>query len=148
MNTSDPDSISPFPPSRADAVHVGHSDLPFFNLLEGTQLQLLRVDLDQGIWVVKVRWTPGFVVERHYHTGPVHAVTLSGRWYYTEQPHEVNTAGSYLFEPSGAVHTLKVADDIAVINKGEIVEDCVAGEIRASKHPFVQKFLNTWFGKQ
>lgn len=42
---------------------------------------------------------------------------------------------------------LKVADDIAVINDGIIVEDCSAAEIRNSKHPFVQHFLNTWFGK-
>jgi phospholipid/cholesterol/gamma-HCH transport system ATP-binding protein len=42
---------------------------------------------------------------------------------------------------------IKVADDIAVINKGEIVEDCSSAVIRDSKHPFVQKFLNTWFHK-
>lgn len=42
----------------------------------------------------------------------------------------------------------KVADDIAVIHEGEIVEDCPKEQIRASKHPFVQDFLRTWFGKQ
>jgi phospholipid/cholesterol/gamma-HCH transport system ATP-binding protein len=43
---------------------------------------------------------------------------------------------------------LKVADDIAVIHEGEIVEDCPASQIRNSRHPFVKQFLNTWFGKQ
>ncbi|HET6347387.1 MAG TPA: ABC transporter ATP-binding protein [Myxococcota bacterium] len=43
---------------------------------------------------------------------------------------------------------LKVADEIAVIHEGEIVEDCPASEIRHSRHPFVKQFLNTWFGKQ
>jgi phospholipid/cholesterol/gamma-HCH transport system ATP-binding protein len=43
---------------------------------------------------------------------------------------------------------LLVADDIAVINDGRIVEDCPASEIRNSKDPFVQKFLHTWFRKQ
>lgn len=43
---------------------------------------------------------------------------------------------------------LKVADDIAVIHEGRIVEDCPAKEIRNSKHPFVQLFLQTWYGKQ
>jgi phospholipid/cholesterol/gamma-HCH transport system ATP-binding protein len=43
---------------------------------------------------------------------------------------------------------IRVADDIAVIHEGVIVEDCPASEIRKSSHPFVQKFLNTWFGKQ
>ena len=43
---------------------------------------------------------------------------------------------------------MKVADDIAVLHKGEVVEDCASNEIRHSKHPFVKEFLNTWFGKQ
>ena len=43
---------------------------------------------------------------------------------------------------------LKVADDVAVIHEGRIVEDCPASEVRSSKHPFVQQFLRTWFGKQ
>ena len=43
---------------------------------------------------------------------------------------------------------LKVADNIAVIHQGEIVEDCATAEIRASKSPFVQAFLRTWFAKQ
>jgi phospholipid/cholesterol/gamma-HCH transport system ATP-binding protein len=42
---------------------------------------------------------------------------------------------------------LRVADDIAVIHEGVIIEDCKASEIRQSKHPFVQHFLNIWFEK-
>ncbi len=42
----------------------------------------------------------------------------------------------------------KVADDIAVINAGVIVADCPKDELRHSKDPFVQKYLQTWFGKQ
>ena len=43
---------------------------------------------------------------------------------------------------------LNIADDIAVIHRGEIVEDCLPEDIRKSQHPFVKKFLGTWFGKQ
>ena len=43
---------------------------------------------------------------------------------------------------------LKIADEIAVIHEGRIVEDCLAKDIRDSRDPFVQQFLNTWFGKQ
>jgi phospholipid/cholesterol/gamma-HCH transport system ATP-binding protein len=43
---------------------------------------------------------------------------------------------------------LKIADEIAVIHQGKIVEDCAVDAIRQSKHPFVQEFLQTWFGKQ
>jgi hypothetical protein len=41
----------------------------------------------------------------------VHAVTFSGRWKYKEYP-EVNTGGSYLFEPAGSIHTLTVPADV------------------------------------
>ena len=43
---------------------------------------------------------------------------------------------------------LKVADDIAVLHKGEIVEDCTPDELKRSQHPFVREFLDIWFGKQ
>ena len=43
---------------------------------------------------------------------------------------------------------LKVADDIAVIHQGVIVEDCPASELPKSRDPFVQEFLHKWFSKQ
>ena len=43
---------------------------------------------------------------------------------------------------------LAVADRIAVIHQGEIVEDATPAELRQSKHPFVQEFLHCWFKKQ
>lgn len=43
---------------------------------------------------------------------------------------------------------LAVADDIAVIHQGEIVEDTTPDGLRQSKHPFVQEFLHCWFKKQ
>ena len=50
-------------------------------------------------------------IARHKHTGEVFAFTIAGRWKYLEYP-EVNTAGSYLFEPAGSIHTLTVPDDV------------------------------------
>ncbi len=37
------------------------------------------------------------------------AFTISGSWKYLEYP-EVNTAGSYLYEPAGSIHTLHVPE--------------------------------------
>ena len=54
---------------------------------------------------VRVRLEPGATIQRHKHTGEVFAFTLAGAWKYLEYP-EVNTAGSYLFEPAGSIHTL------------------------------------------
>ena len=98
------------PPGIPRAVHRGESDLPFVALGDGTHLQLLQVDIPQGLWVVRTRFEPGVTVPTHKHTGPVYAVTLAGRWKYREYP-EVNTAGSYLYEPAGSIHTLTVPPD-------------------------------------
>ena len=43
---------------------------------------------------------------------------------------------------------LAVADQIAVIHEGEIVEDTTPAGLRQSKQPFVQEFLHSWFKKQ
>ena len=41
-----------------------------------------------------------------------------------------------------------VADRLAVLYDGHLVAEGTPGEIRASEHPFVKKFLSTWFEKQ
>ena len=92
------------------ALHVGEEDAPFVDLGNGVELQVLKIDIEAGLWVIRNRFQPGLVVERHKHTGCVHAFTLSGSWKYLEYP-EVNRAGSYLFEPAGSVHTLIVPED-------------------------------------
>ena len=91
------------------AIHRGESELPFLQFGEGVELQLLQVDLDQGLWIVRTRFQPGITIPTHKHTGAVFAVTLAGSWKYLEYP-EVNTAGSYLYEPAGSVHTLHVPE--------------------------------------
>lgn len=94
------------------ALHRGEDELPFVDLGDGSELQLLQCDVETGLWVIRTRFQPGYQVPTHKHTGEVFAVTLAGSWKYREYP-EVNTQGSYLFEPAGSVHTLIVPDDIA-----------------------------------
>jgi len=93
------------------AVHRGESDLPFVDLGDAGKLQLLQVDLANGVWIIRNRFEPGTTVQIHKHTGHVHAFTQTGRWHYLENPEAVNVAGSYLYEPAGSVHTLHVPDD-------------------------------------
>jgi 2,4'-dihydroxyacetophenone dioxygenase len=89
------------------SLHRAEQDLPFVPYQQGVDFQLLQVNLDIGLWVIRARAEPGITLQRHRHTGEVMAFTLSGSWRYLEYP-EVNTAGSYLFEPSGAIHTLHI----------------------------------------
>ncbi|HZJ27383.1 MAG TPA: 2,4'-dihydroxyacetophenone dioxygenase family protein [Acidimicrobiia bacterium] len=91
------------------ALHRGEDELPFVPLGDGSHLQLLQVDIEAGLWVIRTRFEPGITIPRHKHTGEVFAFTIAGSWKYLEYP-EVNTAGSYLYEPAGSVHTLTVAD--------------------------------------
>ena len=98
------------PAASGEALHIGEHDLPFVDLGDGTRIQLQQVDLTRGLWVLRTKFAPGYQVATHYHTGPVFAVTFKGKWLYKEYPHVVNTAGSYLFEPAGSVHTLMVPE--------------------------------------
>ena len=93
------------------ALHRGESDLPFVDLGDGSEMQVLQCDVEAGLWVIRSRFQPGYLVPTHKHTGEVYAFTIAGSWRYVEYP-EVNTAGSYLFEPAGSIHTLTVPDDV------------------------------------
>ncbi|MCL6250195.1 2,4'-dihydroxyacetophenone dioxygenase family protein [Altererythrobacter sp. KTW20L] len=78
----------------------------------GIRLKLLMADVEGGRFAVRMGFAPGTQVFPHKHTGEVHAITRAGSWTYLEYPDSpANVAGSYLFEPPGSTHTLKVADD-------------------------------------
>lgn len=106
-------AAKPIVPVSSDVrtLHVGSSDLPWAEAGDGSAVQLLHVDLNQGIWISNTRVPPGYSVVKHFHTGQVYAVTQQGRWFYAESPEEVNSPGSYLFEPAGSVHTLTTPAD-------------------------------------
>lgn len=90
--------------------HAGEDDLPWVDATGGVWLKVLRVDAANGIWVVRNRFEPGARLQRHRHTGPVDGYTVSGRWHYLEYDF-FSTAGSYIREPAGSVHTLDVPAD-------------------------------------
>ncbi|MER5390886.1 2,4'-dihydroxyacetophenone dioxygenase family protein [Saccharopolyspora sp. NPDC002686] len=87
------------------------NEVPLVDTEPGTKLQLLRLDLEAGRWVVMFHMEPGTSVPIHYHTGTAEVFTLKGRWYYQEYPDQPQTTGSYLFEPGGSVHTLHAPAD-------------------------------------
>ncbi len=89
-----------------EALHIGTSDLPFVRFTDGVTFQLLQVDIEGGLWIVRTKFNPGVTIARHKHTGEVYAVTFSGAWKYLEYPGTINRAYSYLYEPAGSIHTL------------------------------------------
>jgi 2,4'-dihydroxyacetophenone dioxygenase len=91
------------------ALHRATSDNPFVDLGDGSTLQLMQVDVEAGLWVIRTKFNAGYRVQTHKHTGEVFAFTMSGSWKYEEYP-EINTAGSYLYEPAGSIHTLIVPE--------------------------------------
>jgi quercetin dioxygenase-like cupin family protein len=68
-------------------------------------------NVTDGYFVNLVKVTKSGMLSRHRHTGPVHAMTMRGRWHYLEHDW-VATAGGYTFEPPGDIHTLIVPDDV------------------------------------
>lgn len=75
------------------------------NALPGVHVSPCYLDPDNGVWVIYARFDAGTLLPRHFHTGVVHFFTTAGAWNYVEHPADVQTAGSYLFEPAGSIHT-------------------------------------------
>ncbi len=93
----------------------------------GTEDERLWIELEPNVWfrplsfdmttgshceLLRVR--RGGVLTRHRHPSPVHGYVIKGKWRYLEHSWEA-TAGSYVFEPPGEVHTLTVDDDDEMI---------------------------------
>ena len=77
----------------------------------GVDVYPLFLDVENGTWVLRARFKPGVTLPTHFHTGTVHFYTLSGCWHYLEHPEDKQTAGSYLYEPGGSVHTFHCPAD-------------------------------------
>ena len=71
----------------------------------------LILNVSQGYYINILRVRASGVLSRHRHSGPVHALTLRGKWRYLEHDW-VATVGDYAFEPPGETHTLVVPDDV------------------------------------
>ena len=71
----------------------------------------LLLSVSQGYFVNLLRVRKTGILSRHRHAGPVHAVTLKGRWHYLEHEWWAEQGG-YSFEPPGDIHTLEVPDGV------------------------------------
>src|SRR5215212_10491938 len=69
----------------------------------------LVLSVSQGYYVNILRVRRSGILSRHRHAGPVHALTLRGRWHYLEHEWWAEQGG-YSYEPPGDIHTLEVPD--------------------------------------
>lgn len=79
--------------------------------LPGVDVWPLFLDPENGTWVIRAKFKPGTTLPKHFHTGVVHFYTTAGRWNYLEYPDQPQTAGSYLYEPGGSIHTFHCPED-------------------------------------
>ncbi len=98
---------------QGELLSVNLSDIPLLKDVLGPGLSFhpLRLDTERSEYVILARMAPGVGLQIHYHTGPAQVYTLAGRWMYREYPDQPQTAGSYLYEPGGSVHTFLTPED-------------------------------------
>jgi len=99
--------------SMPEALQINSNDIPWVDAWMGVpalRFQLLAADVENATFTVRIQFPPGLQLPPHHHTGAVHAWTMSGEWGYLEHPDAASRPGSYLYEPPGTTHTLKVAD--------------------------------------
>ena len=99
-----------------EALSIDTEDRPYADDFgaPGVRLQLLQADTEAGTFAVRIKFAAGVLLPPHKHTGVVFAYTLAGSWSYLEYASSPpNQAGTYLYEPPGSTHTLKVSDDAA-----------------------------------
>lgn len=88
------------------------SQLPIVrDALPGVDIHPLFLDPENGVWVLRAKFAPGVTLPKHFHTGSVHFYTLAGCWHYLEYPDQKQTAGCYLYEPGGSIHTFHTPAD-------------------------------------
>ena len=88
-----------------------NDQVPVSDAIPGLHTHPLFLDSENGLWVLLIKFDPGAVLPMHFHTGTVHFYTISGAWNYAEYPDDEQTAGSYLYEPGGSIHTFVVKAD-------------------------------------
>lgn len=105
----------PAPANPLHAVTFGVPDLVTVAVPEDERLWVpqapdvwfrpLLLNRVQGEWVNLLRVRKAGMLSRHRHPAPVHGYVIKGAWRYLEHSWKA-TAGMYVFEPPGEVHTL------------------------------------------
>jgi len=82
------------------AMHLSHEDTPWMG-----DMQLISVDPLTGLFMWRLRSSPGYQAGIHRHYGEVYALTEEGCWGYVEHPEWLACKGDVVHETPGSVHT-------------------------------------------
>lgn len=105
-STIDPTKSSRWSPPEIVEIASSHDEREWVPAAApGVWMRPLLFDTVRGAWVNVTRLSTHGFISRHAHPSPVHGLVLSGQWHYAERDW-VASAGSYVFEPPGDVHTL------------------------------------------
>jgi 2,4'-dihydroxyacetophenone dioxygenase len=89
-------------------------EIPWIPQADGVWFRPLRISPELGSWTNLLRVTRKGTVSLHRHLGPVEAWVLAGQWRYLEHDWTAS-AGDYVYEPAGDIHTLTVTGDEEMI---------------------------------
>lgn len=87
-----------------------HDERMWAPLGPGLWSRPLILNTTQGYYAHMLRVRRSGLLQRHRHSGHVHAWVIRGKWHYLEHDW-VAEEGSYVYEPPGETHTLVVPDD-------------------------------------
>jgi uncharacterized RmlC-like cupin family protein len=112
-------SVVDFLPKQVDSdftdIAVNTQDLPWMQTALGIEMKLLQFWAAIGQWAQLSRYQPGVRSDRHVHAGgQVMSYVIQGSWHYLEHDW-VATAGSWVWEPPGDLHTLEILGDEPMI---------------------------------
>lgn len=87
-----------------------HDERMWAPLGPGLWSRPLHLNTTQGYYVHMLKVKRSGLLQRHRHSGHVHAWVIRGKWHYLEHDW-VAEEGGYIYEPPGETHTLVVPDD-------------------------------------
>jgi len=98
--------------TESDFIYLPAEEVPFKSPLGvGPQQAVIFGDPSKpGVYVVRIKFPPGFHSNPHYHSQDRHAVVIKGIWWNgTGEELDFNkakpiAAGSYVYHPAGGIH--------------------------------------------
>lgn len=100
---------------------VQTGDLKWESMGDGVGIKVLRVSEETGQWTALIRMEPGATFAAHKHFGAADGYITKGKLEYRVGS---ASAGSYLYEPLGAVHdatTCSAETEILFTSYGPII---------------------------